>query len=83
MSRPALTPAAERGQALVRLKDGRAYQGSVSVVNGAVTVDGRLRVEALTGVTYRRRRRLTVPVRLVDEIRWVSAQISTAAPPEG
>lgn len=58
------------GQGLVRLKDGRVYQGDVSYDGRAVRIDGRLQVKAASGTTYRKRRKLTVPLYRVHEIVW-------------
>ena len=70
MSRTAPQTAATTGQALVRLRDGRVYEGHAVYDGHTVAIDGRLRTESLTGVTFRKRRKLTVPLYRVHEIRW-------------
>lgn len=58
------------GVALVRLTDGRVYRGDVVYDGHAVKIDGRLQVVTLTGTSYRKRRKLTVPMRRVYAIDW-------------
>lgn len=68
MSRTAT--ALRSGEALVRLTDGRVYKGHVVEDGYALRIDGQLQVVALTGTTYRKRRKLTVPMRRVHSITW-------------
>lgn len=56
--------------AIVILRDGRAYKGEASIVDGFVHFEGDRRIHTGDHVMYRRAGGRTWPRREIQEIRW-------------
>lgn len=64
--------ATKRGYAVVSLRDGRSYEGQVSVEGGLVHLNrGRRRVREMEGITYRSTEPRSWPPGRIGEVRWL------------
>lgn len=71
MGRATSYPASITGHAVVRLKNGTTFVGEAVYDGKVVTIDGSLRtIDMLGVVSYRVRRKRTVPLHLIREVLW-------------
>lgn len=63
------------GQAVVRLRDNREYEGTVDIAGGFVHFTGRRRVREIDGITYRHTDARSWPHQRILEVRWLEKSL--------